>query len=202
MTHTLTKMPNNTSSIQIDAAMPALEELSEKDVMNSEIEGLSDDTTASAERPVDDDPSMTSDSEEDAGEWQDEKCLQPSERRHGVSPRCNACKHIFSQTHPFGIGVAEPPGSSAGLRFLRSLQVLELSARTGCAFCKLVFARIRRESWKFKPAEAVKIKFELHMHAGTASPFLVLSYNHHASPRTKAIRSRKVYLDLLRERGR
>ena len=95
--------------------------------------------------------------------------------REGMEfPRGAMRANIFSQTHPFGIvgvgkssSVAENPG--AGLRFLRNSQVVEPSARTGCAFCKLVFARIRRERWKFIPAEAVKKKLELRMHAGSAS---------------------------------
>ncbi|CAF9915020.1 hypothetical protein IMSHALPRED_002312 [Imshaugia aleurites] len=172
--------------------MPAPEEPSDADVIESDVEDLSGD---SQDATADDGgSSMNPDGREDVGEWQDERCLQPIQRTPGVSPLCNACKHIFSECPSFGVvrtkersGVAS--GESGWLRFLRSLQVLELSAQNGCAFCKLVFARIRRDRAEFRPAKAVRIKFQLFLVDDPSTLYLWLTHEGHTWPGSTAIRS-------------
>ena len=187
--------------------MPAPEEPSDADVMESDVEDLSGDSQdATAECSDDDESSIGSD--DDEGEWQDERCLQPIQKTPGVSPLCNACKHNFSECPSFGVvrtressGVLNPHGNSGWLKFLRSLQVLELSAQNGCAFCKLVFARIRRDRAEFRPAKAVRIKFHVLLIDKPSRLNLSLTLKGHTWPGSTAIRSNYNFFTIMDETG-
>lgn len=181
----------------------ASEELEDDDGTESEIEGLSDDSedvTAPAESLDDDDCSDNWDGEDTVGEWQDWRCKQVIEKMPGVSPLCNACKHLFGEYQPFDARYGRVYKGDGGmmmdplwLRFLATLQALQFSAWSGCAFCKLVSAIIRRESLKFEPAETIEIKFRVRQRSG----ILTFTYMGRISPRSKAIRSDSKWLNIL-----
>ena len=179
------------STAHLDETMFAPEELEDNDGTESEIEELSDDggdVPAPVESLDDDDCYDNLDGKGTVGEWQDWRCRQAIEKMPGVSPLCNTCKHLFGRDHPFSMKTDTP-----WLRFLATLQALQLSAWSGCAFCKLISAIMRRKSLKFEPAETVKIKFQFTQN----SRHLTFTYMGRISPRSKAIRSDPECLSIL-----
>ena len=189
----------------LDGIRSASEELGDNDGTESETEELSDDSgdvTASVESLDDDDCSDNWDGDETVGEWQDWRCQQAVENMPGVTPLCNACKYFFGEYQPFDarwVRIWKGQGGqtvlSPWLRFLATLQSLRSSARSGCAFCKLISASMKRDSPGFEPAETVHIKFQVTV-SKERSPDLTFTYMGGISPRSAVIRSDVKYLCL------
>ena len=187
----------------LDGIGSASEELWDNDGTENDIEELSDDSgdaTAPAESLDDDDYPW--DGEETVGEWQDWRCQQSVENMSGVTPLCNACKHFFGEYQPLDAQWVRSWKSQRGqivlspwLRFLATLQSLRSSARSGCAFCKLISASIKRDSPGFEPVETVYIKFQVTV-SQEPSPDLTFTYMGSISPRSTVIRSDVKYLCL------
>ena len=176
----------------------APEELGDNDATESELEKLSNnsgDITAPAESFDDDDGSDNSDGEDTVGEWQDWRCQQAVEQVPEVTPLCNACKYFFGEYQPFTrhARVGRSSKTSLWLRFLATSQVLQSSARSGCAFCKLILACIRRRGPGFEPAEAVKIKVQV-IAGDTDALKLLFIYMGRTSPRSTTVRSDTIWI--------
>ena len=182
----------------------ASEELGDNDGTESELQELSDgsgDETARAEGSDSDDYLDNPQKEPNEGEWQDWKCQQPLQKDPLHSPLCNACIHLFRVYQPLVIRIryGMPNGMSevpSWFRFLATLQALQLSARSGCAFCKLISAAIRDDSPGFEPAETVKIKFQVFTDPDQW-PELIFTYMGRISPKSTATRSETKLLNLL-----
>ena len=189
-----------------DGLTSAPEELGDNHGTKSEFEELAEDSgdvTAPAESLDDDDSFDNHDGRGTVGEWQDWRCQQASKKMSGVPPLCNACKHFFGEYQPFAARYArEREGyggiskSSLWLRFLATLQALQLSSRNGCEFCKLIFASIKGDSPGFEPAETVNIRFQVTV-LQEQSPDLRFTYMGGISPRNTVVRSDVKYLCLL-----
>ena len=192
-------------SAHLNGLPSAPEELGDNDGTESELEEMSDnsgDVTAPAESLDNDDCSVSWDGDETVGEWQDWRCQQAIENMPGVTQLCNACKHFFGGYQPFDarwVRIWKGRGGqtvlSPWLRFLATLQSLRSSARSGCAFCKLISASIKRDSPGFDPAETVRIRFQITV-SQEQSPDLTFTYMGGISPRTTVIRSDVKYLCL------
>ena len=188
----------------LDGTRSASEELGDCDGTKSETEELSEDSgdvTAPAEGVDSDDCLDNPNVCENDGEWQDWRCQQAVEHTPGAPPLCNACKHFFGEYKPLVIvkRFETPNGmieKTFWFRFLATLQALQLSARSGCAFCKLISAVIRGESPGFEPAETVKIKFRVFTHQHQ-SPELLFTYMGRIPPQGTVTRSRIRYLTFI-----
>ena len=155
-----------------------------------------------------DDVVQSSGSDEGDGEWQDERCQGPIETNSRTSTLCNACRYIFSEFQVYGnlgidkIGkIADMHKVSAWGRHLKRLEVLEQSARRSCAFCRLMLARIQRQSRKFKPAADAKINFRVWLNEGDGSPHMDVTYNGYYIPSGTVRRSEPMEFGLAFQSG-
>ena len=150
----------------------------------------------------------SSGSDEGEGEWQDERCQGPIQSNPGTSTLCNACRYIFSEYQVYGNLGIEDIEKSAGMhkvstwgRHLKWLEVLEQSARRSCAFCRLILAKIQRQSRKFKPAEAAKINCRIWLNEGDGSPHMDITYNGYDIPSGSIRRSEPMEFGLAFQSG-
>lgn len=157
---------------------------------------------------VTDDIVQSSGSDEGDGEWQDERCQGPMRTNPRTSTLCNACWYIFSEFQVYGSLSVEEIEKIAGThkvsawgRHLKRLEVLEQSARRSCAFCRLIVARIRRQSRKFKPAETAKINFRVWLNEGDGSPHMDITYNGYYMPSGTIRRSEPMEFGLAFQSG-
>ena len=155
-----------------------------------------------------DDIVQSSGSNKGDGGWQDERCQGSIESNPETSTLCNACRYIFSEFQVYdNLGVEEVEKIagmhkvSAWGRHLKRLEVLEQSARRSCAFCRLILARIQRQSRKFKPAEIVKINFRVWLNEGDGSPHMDITYNGYYMPSGTIRRSEPMEFGLAFQSG-
>ena len=147
------------------------------------------------------------------GEWLDGKCREPiSASTRESSHLCNACKHLFTEHQPFGHLDLDPmdldwhqksPRDSRSIspsfKFLHSLDTLQASARRDCAFCKLIMARLERNSLHCEPAEALESKVRIELRGSFTDLFYTYScYN--TTDRSHTSRE-EVWFHLSREQG-
>lgn len=144
----------------------------------------------------------------DLGEWLDQMCQEHIPRRREYSLLCNACVYLFFNIQPYGDSnvekIRELTGSdraSPWIRFLKELHVLNSSAERGCALCKLIAAKILRQSQDFEAAKSAKVKFQVRVHMGPASPELYFTYDCHDSLRSLVARSENMSLNLIHGTG-
>ena len=128
------------------------------------------------------------DDKEDVGDWLDEKSLEAFPAKRGKSLLCNACKHLFTEFQPFEQLNLDPldfdwhlaPAArkfSPNCRFLHDFDTLKDSASRDCAFCKLILARIHRNTCHFEPADPLRIKTSIAFHKSNNLPDLLYTYN-------------------------
>lgn len=173
-------------------------------VMSSSHFGGADSLTRSATDNI----VQSSGSDEGEGEWQDERCQGPIESNPRMSTLCNAYRYIFSEYQVYGnLGIeeiekiADMHNVGAWGRHLKRLEVLEQSARRSCAFCRLILARIQRQSRKFKPAEAAEINFRIWLNEGDGSPHMDVTYNGYYIPSGTIRRSEPMEFGLAFQSG-
>ncbi len=66
-----------------------------------------------------------------------------------------------------------------------------------CALCKLIAAKILRQSQDFEAAKSAKVKFRVRVHMGPASAELYFTYDCHDSLRSIVARSENMSLNLI-----
>jgi hypothetical protein len=70
--------------------------------------------------------------------------------------------------------IRELTGSDRSSPWIRSLKELHV---LGCALCKLIAAKILRQSQDFEAAKSAKVKFQVRVHMGPASPESYFTYD-------------------------